>query len=228
MFNFTKMLKKISVIISPSRRLSRHRGFTLVELIVSLSIFAFMTALVLAKYGTFNEDVLITNLAYDTAVTIRSAQAYALNVRDTGATAGAVSNNNFSNAYGVHFDMTHNTSFVFFVNSGIETYANPDNAAATSYVSTISQTISTYTMKTGNTIVRLCANIDTTPCPTSGAGNLTQADVVFRRPYPDAILTGTANGVPSTVPSVEIVVGAADGTTKNIIVRQTGQIQISN
>jgi prepilin-type N-terminal cleavage/methylation domain-containing protein len=63
----------------------QQKGFTIIELVVSVAIFAFMTAFLVARYGTFNQGVLLTNLAYDVALTIRNAQSYGLNVKSLPA-----------------------------------------------------------------------------------------------------------------------------------------------
>ena len=95
----------------------KDRGFTIIEMVVSIGIFAFMTAFLVAKYGTFNQSVLLTNLAYDTAITIRNAQASALNVQGAASTTG-VSSLSFTNAYGVHFGgATPVNQFVYYVNT---------------------------------------------------------------------------------------------------------------
>ncbi len=74
-----------------------NKGFTLVELIVTVGIFVVMTGLMVAKYGTFDQGVLLTNLAYDIALNIRTAQSYGLNAKG--------SNNVFDN-------ITYTTRFV--------------------------------------------------------------------------------------------------------------------
>jgi len=77
------------------------RAFTLVELMVSVGIFLMMTGLVVAKYGNFNQSVLLTNLAYDVALTIRTAQTYGLSVRNNDLSN---SSSDFQSGYGVHLD----------------------------------------------------------------------------------------------------------------------------
>ena len=67
---------------------SRSGGFTLIELIVSVAIFVFMTALVVAKYGNFNQSVLMTDLAYDIALTLRTAQTYGVSVQGQAPGSG--------------------------------------------------------------------------------------------------------------------------------------------
>ena len=81
-----------------------NKGFTLIELLVCITIFVIMTALLLFKYGNFNQSVLLTNLAYDTALTIRTAQNYGLSVKAVKDASGAdviCSSSNFQCAYGV-------------------------------------------------------------------------------------------------------------------------------
>ena len=48
---------------------------------VTISIFVIMTALILARYTGFNSGTLLTNVAYDTALTMKVAQTYGLAVR---------------------------------------------------------------------------------------------------------------------------------------------------
>lgn len=78
----------------------KNKGFTLIELMITVGIFAIMTALLVAKYGTFNNGVLLTNLAYDIALNIRSAQSYGLNTRGDDSD----SFNGFTGSYTVSFE----------------------------------------------------------------------------------------------------------------------------
>ncbi len=61
------------------------RGFTLIELVISIAIFVIMTALVVAKYGNFNQGALLTDTAYDIALVLHTAQSYGLSVKNAGA-----------------------------------------------------------------------------------------------------------------------------------------------
>jgi prepilin-type N-terminal cleavage/methylation domain-containing protein len=51
----------------------KNKGFTLVELMVTVGIFTIISGLLLARYSNFNQGIILTNLAYDIALTIRSA-----------------------------------------------------------------------------------------------------------------------------------------------------------
>jgi prepilin-type N-terminal cleavage/methylation domain-containing protein len=200
-------------------------GFTLIELMVSLAIFAFMTAFLLAKYGTFDQNTLLTNLAYDTAITIRSAQSYGLNVQgvlnastcngQAGFTAG---NPCFFYPYGVHFgNPTPNNQFILFTdlnqgtaNAGLYTGSNED--------------VSKYTMNRGYTIQSICAGTASSTC-----AQLSSLDITFKRPNPDAIIDGAQLvGGPVTNQAYAKITLTANGLTQSVVVQSTGQISITN
>ena len=48
---------------------------------MTVAIFIFMTALVVANYGSFNDGTLLTSMSYDVALALRGAQSYGLNVK---------------------------------------------------------------------------------------------------------------------------------------------------
>lgn len=184
-----------------------HKGFTLVELIVSVAIFAIMTALVMAKYGTFNQGILLTNLAYDIALTLRTAQSYGLNVKSAPDSNNYYSEE-FNFPYGVHFDANKNTSIIFFADqNGNLKYDSGDTD------------ISVYNIKRGSYISSLCTGSDPTSCP----GSPQNLDIVFKRPDPKANFN--ASGGTSYA---EIRLRSSDGGTKKIIVNRAGQIAVSN
>lgn len=56
-------------------------GFSLIELMVTIAIISIVLAISLAKYGTFNNVVLLKNQAFGLALDIRKAQTYASSVR---------------------------------------------------------------------------------------------------------------------------------------------------
>lgn len=84
-----------------------------------IGIFGILTAIVVFNYGNFNNNVIMTNLAYEVALEIRQAQVYSLGVRSAGATPGASSDvrDAFDTRYGVYFDLGQEagpTNFVSF------------------------------------------------------------------------------------------------------------------
>ncbi len=52
------------------------KGFTLIEFIVIISIFAIMASIALFNYGGFRSNVSLNNLAHDIGLTIRQAQVF--------------------------------------------------------------------------------------------------------------------------------------------------------
>ena len=53
-----------------------HKGFTLIEFVVIISIFAIMAAVALFNFQGFNSNVAISNLSHDIALTLRQAQVF--------------------------------------------------------------------------------------------------------------------------------------------------------
>ncbi len=211
-----------SYLIPHTSYLSR-RGFTLVELMVSIGIFAMMTALVVAKYSNFNGSVLMTNLAYDVALTIRTAQTYGLSVKNNDPSNSDLSSS-FKYGYGVHFDTRGNANkqiILFADKNGDQQYSG------------IGENISIYNVKRGATINKLCANVGCS----GGPNNTKDLDIIFIRPDPKAIIClydkmGDPCGpvdVSNIVPYIEIVMQGSDSNPINartIIVRENGQISV--
>ncbi len=192
------------------------KGFTLIELMVTVGIFVLLTGLLVAKYGTFNQGILLTNLAYDVALTLRSAQSYGLNVK-SAPTATQTYSDTFTSAYGVHFDNgtsgspAPNTQIIFFIDANDNKVYDPN--------ANPSEKISSYTIQRGSKVETLCVNDETLPCATT----VSTLDITFKRPDPDAVINGNpANSY------AEIRLRSSDGSIKKVIVRRTGQIAVSN
>jgi prepilin-type N-terminal cleavage/methylation domain-containing protein len=196
-------------------------GFTLVELVVSIGIFAFMTALFVAKYGTFNESVLLTNLAYDVALTVRTAQTYGLSIK--GVSEDPDPDASFRYSYGVDFSKDDAQRIILFATQtesnlsyDYDAGGNPQNGDAI---------ISSYNVKRGAVISQLCAG--------NGPGDCTDAEeinITFRRPDPGAHIcarfTSIALNCDTTYPYAEIHLKATDEHIRTVTVRGNGQIAV--
>ncbi|MBU6427195.1 prepilin-type N-terminal cleavage/methylation domain-containing protein [Patescibacteria group bacterium] len=197
------------------------KGFTLVELLVTVSIFVFMTALMLAKYGNFNQSVLLTNLAYDVALTIRTAQTYGISVRGTDVNG----TQNFSTAYGVDFNDaatpacdSYSTKYAFamFADSTLNGWCDTGEAMSDHI----------YHITRGDFISALCTGSDENNCSTV----VNELGISFLRPNPEAkICSGAGSGpVDCTATYARITISAPDNSTRTVSVRSNGQISVGN
>jgi prepilin-type N-terminal cleavage/methylation domain-containing protein len=195
-------------------------GFTLVELVVCIAIFAMMTALVVAKYGTFNQSVLLTDLAYDTAITIRTAETYGVSVQsaDKGDTS-------FNYAYGVEFCSTTgasgcgSVSSVNLTNNLLVLFADVNG---NSIYSTNDLQQSLYTITRGAVISGFCLVTDCT----SPDDTTKRLDITFKRPNPDAIICINGTAPCSGESYAAIFIKGTDGSIRKVIVRSTGQVSV--
>ncbi len=210
---------------------SPKKGFTLVELLISVSIFVVMTVLLIAKYGNFNQSVLLTNLIYDVALVVRTAQTFGLSVANTASQSSSAS---FDAAYGVDFSVdttdSANTKVILFT----DTSPLPVDGI---YTSGSDATISTYNISRGAKVTYLCVGTETTCAGTPPtAGNVKQLDVTFKRPDPTAIICyrNLSDAVSCQDPSnsanpvqyAKIVIVGTDGSPRALEIFRNGQVSI--
>ncbi len=192
----------------------QNKGFTLVELMVTVGIFTLITGLLLARYSNFNKGIILTNLAYDIALTLRSAQSASINVKS--APINGPFSSNFDYPYGVYFT-DESTSFITFVDVNYN-----DNTDIGSYDT--GEEIATTNIKRGSRISAICSGTEAS-CST----DISQLNVVFKRPDPVAHIVSVSSlsgRVTTENPYAEITVESLDGTQKKIVVRSTGQISV--
>lgn len=98
----------------------KHQGFTLVEFIVIISIFAIMAAVALFNFTGFRSSVGLNNLAHDIGLTIRQAQVFGWGnqTQDTNQViqleGGTDSGNPIRYAEGVHFTQADPKQFILY------------------------------------------------------------------------------------------------------------------
>jgi prepilin-type N-terminal cleavage/methylation domain-containing protein len=183
-------------------------GFTLVELLVTLTIFSIMTGIVLYNQQNFNNTIFLNNLAHDIALTARQAQTYGINVKEFAEGAGFRS-------YGISFNKSFNKNFVLFADNPFpSTNGIFDNISFTC-PNDDSECVDNFIIKNSNYIKSLC---DESNC------DLDSLDITFVRPNPDALIK--VNGSATNHPYAKIIVASENGNTKSIIIRSTGQIYV--
>ena len=87
----------------------RTQGFSLLEVLITAAIIGIVTAIVVVRYGAFNNSVLLKSQAYEMALDIREAQVFAVSVRPGSGS--------FRDQYGMYFDESSPGEYVLFVDS---------------------------------------------------------------------------------------------------------------
>ncbi len=197
---------------------NNKKGFTLVELLVTITIFVLLTGVVLFKQGSFDDAILLNNMAYDMGLTLRQAQSFGLSTREAGASQFLI-----GSGYGLYINLTQsNKNFVLFADLDSDNrYTSP--GGVTSCISNDAECIQKYTINRGNKIQKVCVE---NACTTSVA----ELSILFKRPKPDALIyySTTNGGALSTSSMARIVVSSANGNaTTSVIISNVGQIYVT-
>lgn len=169
-------------------------GFTLIELLVTIGVFLLITGVVLARYRSFGIGAEFSNAVENVVLSLREAQVYGAGSKVTGSGMMCGSPPSaFSCAYGVHFT-NNGASYVIFVDQD----GNKDYAASGS------EAIQTIDLPEGISITIPPA--------------LSDLDIVFKRPFPDAIINDTLDSASITVTSIT--------KSHTITVTSAGQISV--
>jgi prepilin-type N-terminal cleavage/methylation domain-containing protein len=207
------------------------KGFTLVELLVSISIFVIITSVVFLSQGSFASNLLISNLAYDIALTIRQAQIYGVSTRGITGVADA---DKFNRQYGVHFVSTGAAIkyYVLFVDrDGNGRYnANSDsgNGCIADPVDHNPECLNFFRIERGNSIQKFCTIASRCTNSPLAANRIDALDIMFKRPNPEAMIKGYKNDLLVSSPSTaRIIITSPQNVTKTIIVSFIGQISVN-
>jgi len=201
------------------------RGFTLIELLVVTAILVVITGAMLFSNRQFGGRILLENLAYDIALTVRQAQVYGISVRQfEGADEG-----DFNLGYGVSFSTSddEDRQYVLF-----------GDAVERDGVWQSGEDIDIYTIERGYEIAALCApsELSAEEC-LEQEGEENRIDIVFRRPEPDACISVDGNGAAeygdedddpscSGEDSARIVLISPRGDIGSVVVESSGQIYV--
>lgn len=198
------------------------KGFTLVELMVSVAIFVFMTALLVAKYGNFNSQTLLTNEAYDVALALRTAQTYGLSVKNVNGVG------DYQNSYGMDFNTSY-TNSPNCTTPNSQQFVLKSSPIGQGAVTCGLNTISTYNFKSGVSIQSMCIGSSLSCKPVD------QLYIYFVRPYPDAHISAAlpvfgGYWFLSAVGNkyARITIGTDSSNTRNISVYDNGQIAVDD
>lgn len=202
------------------------RGFTLIELMVVLAIIVVVTTIAITGQGSFNRSIILSNAAYDLALSFRSAEVYGLGSRATGSAANT--------GYGLHFDRGTPTTFLMFADSSpgpsttschpaVDINAPDAKPGDCAYQSSGDILTNTYRLGNGITISKFCGY--SSGAWTCSDGTVSTLDVTFTRPNTNPTIT--VNGSYSAafpVTQACITLSSPQGATKFVTVSQTGRI----
>jgi prepilin-type N-terminal cleavage/methylation domain-containing protein len=201
-----------------------EKGFTLIELLVVTAILVIITSLVLVNSNRFGGTVLLQNLAYDVALSVREAQVYGISVRSFSG--------EFDFGYGMHFDAGSQT-YVLFADAlalnGLYDCPNPELEGSCERVESTE-------IQRNFRVVKLCApaGITTDECMSNSSLWASKLDILFKRPEPDACISADdsikidSDGGCTLNPeeSARVVLESPRGDRRGFIVEATGQISV--
>lgn len=202
-----------------------NKGFTLVELIVVISIFAILSSIMIFNYGSFKSSLSIQNLAEDIALSVRKAQGYAIGVHGYG--------NSFASGYGVHFSTAESTSeyagsnksFILFAN--LDDNFKYDNSSGCGTPTSVNECLEVLNITSSDKISEISV------IGNGVAGHTPDTlDIFFKRPQPEPTFCareGKGNcNFGGNVSSVKIKISNDNGISKIITISNVGQISVSN
>lgn len=193
-------------------------GFSLVELLIVISIFTIVTTIALFDQGRLNSNVLLTNLAYDVALTVREAQSYGVGVKYSATGA------NTAGGYGVYLSTANKEVIVVFhdVNAN-GVFDEADGPAEKTYQ---------FLNQRGNHIEELCGYDGGTSWTagsclflTTGKQALTDMSITFKRPDPEANFK-VDGGTDFSGPAYIVLMSQDKTNCRAVVVEASGQIRV--
>jgi hypothetical protein len=203
-----------------------------------LAIFSILTIVTVYNYGDFNDNIVLTNLAYEVSLEIRQAQFYALGVRSSGETMSREAE--FNIRRGIFFDLDQDGG-----NTTLATFSDPINEADSNSNYWCDQLDSsedcilancgignsecdqTLSLTRGIVIEDVCYGASTDLFSNGACINSTAsaAAISFQRPNPDAYIR--VNGG-STADNIGLILKAPNNSRRGVVVGSTGQITVEN
>ncbi|MSR87887.1 MAG: prepilin-type N-terminal cleavage/methylation domain-containing protein [Candidatus Zambryskibacteria bacterium] len=199
-----------------------NSGFSLVELLVSLSIMVVILTVVVSSQSVYTDTASISNLADEISITLSQSQAYGIAVREL--TPGS---SDFSVSYGLTFSLLSggsNSAYLFFADRNANNIYDGDWTCPTGGSSECLEKVS---ITHGNYIDSICIirEGEADVCNTSK-----RLDVNFVRPDTDArIVFFNDGGQTFTVPNMtgaRIILKTPRDNSRSVLVYTNGQISV--
>lgn len=214
------LLRDLSGVALAKLEAKRSRGFTLVELLVVVSIATIMMTALVVQQGKWNDQLAVSTQAYELTLMLRQAQIYSLAVRENLGSTG----DKFDIGYGVYFDDDEGEEdtgqYVFFA----------DKNKNQKYDVGAGELIETKTFIRGVNISKFCGrNSGGQEKCSDQHDNLDKLNISFFRPEPKAVITFFKEGVnqfDKIYPPATIYLRSPQGKESSIKVEDNGQISV--
>jgi prepilin-type N-terminal cleavage/methylation domain-containing protein len=198
-------------------RSHRNRGFTLVELMVSIFIMGMIMTVIVANQSTYSESAGLKNTADDISLSLREAQVYGISARETAA-----GSQDFDKAYGVVFNLASsgsNASYITFIDQNSNGVYGGDWSCNSN-----AGCLSVKNLPKNNTISSLCL---LTIAGVANCGS-TRLDITFLRPDTAARIQVDSSSLDTAnYKGVRInLISSPNGNTRSVDIYTTGQISV--
>ncbi len=213
------------------------KGFTIVEMLVSVGIILIITSIVLLGQNNFNRNLVLMDTTYTIASTVRQAQSLGLASRKFGSTQNS--------GYGVYFyTAASGSSYLLFADT-LPSTANtragkcPGRAGTgleaksgnCTYDSAPEQ-VTSYTLNRGFKISNFCgvelpAAGGARRCSGSGVNPIDALHISFLRPSTQTTILGVSSGTIIEMVSADIHISSPDGTYERCVnISKVGQVSV--
>jgi prepilin-type N-terminal cleavage/methylation domain-containing protein len=196
-------------------------GFTIPELIISITIASIILTIVVSNQATYTDGANVTNLADEIGLTISQAQVYGIAVKEF--TPGS---SDFSASYGLAFSLLgsgSNGAYISFADRNANKIYDGDWSCP---LGGASECLGRVNISRGNFIESLCV-VRISEADLCDVGRI---DISFVRPNIEAKLIFFNSGglafVPANMKGAKIKVQSPGGLIKSVTVFETGQVSV--
>jgi len=194
-----------------------RKGFSIIELMIAVAIFIILTSVAFYGYADFNNDMVMTNQAYELSLHVRQAQVYGIAVRGGSGAVGS----EFTASYGVAANVGSSVVTIFRDANDDGLYDPSDPAEPA---------LELLTFARGVEVCRICAITTGTDVESGCSNAYDDVSISFKRPDPDARVA--INDVPfDSGPSyalTRLAIQAPNGRERYVDVTVTGQVSVRN
>ena len=201
-FRKSRILDKqdLSGLSTRESRLKKQSGFTLIELIVVITIFAALTSVVLFNFSGFDESIKLQNLAQQIALQIRRAQT----AGSQGEVPVVSTPVNWKPTYGIYFE-SQSQMFTYFVDNDLPPLTDGEgnklydkrSVSSCGVQGADTDCLAEIFIATGQIIERLCINAageEDLPLSCDEGTEVTNLHITYTRPSLEANIAVEGGG----------------------------------